>query len=288
MANPILVTGATGNVGTEVVKALLKAGQPVRAAVRDVAKAQGQFSEGVIVEYIQFDFKKPTTFEPAFRDVKRLFLMRPPAISNARRDILPAIQAAKRAGVEQIVFLSLLGAENNKIVPHHKIEKLLQQSGIAWTFLRCGFFMQNLDTSQRQDIRENNDLFVPAGRGKTSFIDVRDIGAVAVLALTQNGHTNKAYDLTGSEALDYYQVAEIFTRVLGRQIAYSKPSVVRFFWRWWRTRKNPLAFTLVMTILYLTVAMGRDGKVSPQLHKLLGRPPFTMSQYVEDYKQLWQ
>ena len=286
MANPVLVTGATGNVGAEVVKALQKAGVPVRAAVRDVAKATGRFGEGV--EYVQFDFKRPATFEAAFKDVKRLFLMRPPDISNAQRDILPAVEAAKRAGVEQIVFLSLLGVENNTIVPHHKIEELLRASGLAWTFLRAGFFMQNLDTTQRQDIRENNDLFVPAGRGKTSFIDVRDIGAVAALALIQDGHANQAYDLTGSQALDYYEVAATFSEVLGRPIRYSKPSVVRFFWRWWRSRKTPATFVLVMTILYVTVALGRDGKLSPQVGQLLGRPPLTMRQYVEDYKQVWQ
>lgn len=286
MANSVLVTGATGNVGMEVVKALQKAGHPVRAAAHDVAKAEGQFGEGV--EYVQFDFKHPATFEAAFKDVKRLFLMRPPNISNAQRDILPAIEAAKRAGVEQIVFLSLLGAENNKLVPHHKIEELLRASGMAWTFLRASFFMQNLDTTQRQDIKENNDLFVPAGRGKTSFIDGRDIGAVAALALTEDGHANKAYDLTGSEALDYYQVAEIFTEVLGRRVHYSKPSVVQFFWRWWRAGKTPLTFILVMTILYVTVALGRAGQLSPQLGQLLGRPPLTMRQYVEDYKPIWE
>ncbi len=286
MTNPVLVTGATGNVGAEVVKALHKAGQPVRAAVRDVAKAEGHFGEGV--EYVQFDFKRPTTFEAAFKDVKRLFLMRPPDISNAQRDILPAIEAAKRAGVEQIVFLSLLGVENNKIVPHHKIEELLRASGLKWTFLRASFFMQNLDTTQCLDIQEDNNIFVPAGRGKTSFIDVRDIGAVAALALTQSGHANKAYDLTGSEALDYYQVAEIFSDVLGRRVRYSHPSAMRFFWQWWRVRKTSLAFSLVMTLLYVTVALGRAGKISPQLAQLLGRPPLTIRQYVEDYKQVWE
>ncbi len=286
MANPVLVIGATGSVGMEVVKALQKTGQPVRAAVRDIAKAEEKLSAGV--EYVQFDFKNPATFEAAFKGVKRIFLMRPPNISNAQRDILPAIRAAKSGGVEVIVFLSLLGVENNKIVPHYKIEKLLEESGMNWTFLRAGFFMQNLDTTQRQDIKENKDIFVPAGRGKTSFIDVRDIGTVAALSLTQDGHANKAYDLTGSEALDYYQVAEIFTQVLGYPVRYSQPSAVRFFWRWWRLRKTPLPFAIVMTILYTSVALGRGSRISPQLVQLLGQPPITMSQYVEDYKQVWK
>lgn len=286
MTNPILVTGATGNVGTEVVQALLKDGQLVRVAVRDVAKAERHFGKGVT--YVQFDFKRPATFEATFKDVKRLFLIRPPDVSNVQRDILPAIEAAKRAGVEHIVFLSLLGVENNKIVPHYKIEKLLLASGLTWTFLRASFFMQNLNTTQRQDIKENSNLFVPAGKGKTSFIDVRDLGTVANLALTQDVHANKAYDLTGSEALDYYAVAKLFTEVLERPIHYSQPSPVKFFWQWWWIRKNPLTFSFVMTILYVMVALGRSGRISPQLSQLLGHPPFTMRQYVEDYRQVWE
>jgi uncharacterized protein YbjT (DUF2867 family) len=135
MANPVLVIGATGNVGAEVVKVLYEAGQPVRAAVRDKPAAQARLGTGI--EVVQFDFLQPATFEPAFKGVKRLFLVRPPAISNVRCDILPAIQAAKRAGVEHIVFLSLQGVEKNKLVPHHKIEQLLEESGLKWTFLRC-------------------------------------------------------------------------------------------------------------------------------------------------------
>ena len=285
MTHSVVVIGATGNVGTEVVKALQKVGVPVRAAVRDVTKVAKPFDQSV--EYVQFDFKRPATFEATFKDVKSLFLMRPPDISNAQRDILPVIEAAKQAGVAHIVFLSLLGAENNKLVPHHKIEQLLQASGMKWTFLRAGFFMQNFDTTQCQDIKERDDLFVPAGIGKTSFIDVRDIGAVAALALTQPGYTNKAYNLTGSEALDYYQVAHIFTQVLGHPVRYSQPSAIQFFWRWWRIRKTPLAFALVMTVLYVTVALGRASKVSSELAELLGRPPLTMQQYVEDYQQVW-
>ena len=286
MTIPVLVIGATGNVGMAVVEALQQAGYPVRAAVRDIAKAKASLGEANI-EYVQFDFRQPASFEAAFKDVKRMFLIRPPDISNAQRDMLPAIEAAKRLGVEHIVFLSLLGVEHNRLVPHHKIEKLLVESGIAWTFLRAGFFMQNLNTTQSQDIRENHELFVPAGRGKTSFIDVRDIGEVAALALTQAGHTNKAYDLTGSEALDYYKIAEIFTEVLGRPIYYNKPSALRFFWRW-RSRKKPLSFILVMTVLYVTVALGRGSKISPQFRQLLNKPPRTMLQYIKDYQTVWQ
>lgn len=287
MVNPILVIGATGNVGAEVMRALREAGIPVRAAVRNKSTAEAQLGVDKGVELVSFDFQNPATFEATFNGVKRVFLVRPPAISNVRRDILPAIEAAKRAGVEHIVFLSLFGVEKNRLVPHYKIEQLLQKSGLAWTFLRCGFFMQNLNTTQREDIQTFNDLFVPAGRGKTSFIDVRDIGSVAAKTLSEAGHYNTAYDLTGREALDYYQIAEIFTAVLGRPFRYSKPSPIQFFLRW-RSRRKPLSFILVMMLLYMSVALNRDGRIAPELPRLLGRPPITMRQYINDYKACWR
>ena len=91
------------------------------------------------------------------------------------------------AGVRHIVFLSLIGAEKNKVVPHAKIEQLLQAGPATYTLLRAGFFMQNLSTTHRRDIVENDDVFIPAGKGKTAFVDTRDLAAVAALALTQAG-----------------------------------------------------------------------------------------------------
>jgi uncharacterized protein YbjT (DUF2867 family) len=201
MHTPILVTGASGNVGSEIVKLLSEGDFAVRAA--DRRGGQPGQTLACNVEAISFDFSKPETFGPAFAGVERMFLMRPPAIADVRRRIWPAIDAAQQAGVKHIVFLSLLGAEQNPIVPHYKIEQHILASGVDYTFLRASFFMQNLNTTHRREIQARNELFVPAANGKTSFIDVRDIAAVAALALTQAGHAGRSYDLTGSEALDY-------------------------------------------------------------------------------------
>lgn len=220
MSNNILVTGATGNVGFEVVRLLSERGYPVKAAVRSYSTSRLNLPSGV--ESVAFDFEQPQTFEPALRDINTLFLVRPPAILQVKKYIYPAIALAQAVGVERIVFLSLLGAERIAILPHAKIEAYIKSLGLPYTFLRPSFFMQNLSTTHCQDIRDNNEIFVPAGKGKTSFIDVRDIAAVAVKVMTEPGHENKAYPLTGSEALDYYKVAEIFTNTLGRQIVYTK------------------------------------------------------------------
>jgi uncharacterized protein YbjT (DUF2867 family) len=284
MEGTILVTGATGNVGAAVVDALPRGNGPVVAAVRDVERARHRF--GDTVEYVPFDFRRPDTFGAAFAGVRRVFLVRPPDLANVPRDIAPALVAAAAAGVEHVVFLSLLGVERNRIVPHHRIERLLRDSGMAWTFLRASYFMQNLDTTHRDDIREHGEVFLPAGRGRTSFIDVRDVAAVGVRALTEDDHEGRAYPLTGGEALDYDQVALAFTEVLGRPIRYANPSPLAFVRRM-RARGLPLGFILLMLALYTTARLGLAATVTDDTARLLGRPPIALRQYIADYRQSW-
>lgn len=288
MPSPILVFGALGNVGAEVVTALQAQNIPVRSADLDPAALQRRFAppNSANLEAVRFDFSAPETFAPALHGVQRMFLMRPPQITDVQRYMFPLIDAARQAGVEQVVFLSLLGVENNRQTPHYKVEQYLRASGLAWTFLRASFFMQNLNTTHRAEIRDRDEIFVPVGCGKTSFIDVRDIAAVAALALTQPGHANQAYDLTGPQALDYYEVAGIFSQVLGRRIVYRSPSIVPFVWKTIR-RGTPLPFALVMAWLYHQTRNGMSAGVTPEVARLLGRPPITLRQYIADYRSAW-
>lgn len=280
----ILVTGPTGNVGSEVFARLLVQSAPAVAAAHNIDKARKQLGDDAAITH--FDFKKPETFASAFEGVEKMFLVRPPDIADAKKDIAPALAAAKEAGVKHVVFLSLLGVERNPVVPHRAIEKAVRESGMAWTFLRAGFFMQNLSTTHRDDIRERGDVFVPAGKGKTSFIDVRDIAEVAVMALTEPGHENKAYPLTGEVALTYADVAREMTELLGKPIRYSNPSP-RNFGKEMRRRGTPLPFILVMNALYTVCRVGGAAQVTPDAERLLGRKPVALRQFVEDYKEVW-
>lgn len=283
--DPILVIGATGNVGREVVKSLHSLGFKARATAvneKDAEKVPEEAGETVF-----FEFGKPETFAKAFDGVKKMFLMRPPAISDIETYIKPVIDYAAANGVEQMAFLSLVGVEDRTYVPHYKVEQFMKASGVPYTFLRCGFFMQNLSTTHRIDVVEHDDLFVPVGKAKTAFIDARDIGAVAAHVLTTPGHDNQAYDLTGKEALTYYQVADIFTEVLGRKITYSNPSVFKFAWRM-KKRGNPWGYVLVTSGLYFATRRGSAEEVCNGVQNLLGRDPITMRQFVEDNAEVWQ
>jgi len=285
MTHPMLVTGALGNVGAEVVRCLVNMGIPVRAADINIQALKDRFPSDV--EVVEFDYSKPGTYKSTFDGVKSMFLMRPPQITDIKRLMVPALDAAQAAGVKHVTFLSLIGIESAKFVPHYKVEQYLEKSSMTWTFLRCSFFMQNLNTTHRLEIKNRDEVFVPVGKARTSFIDVRDIGAVAAVTLTQPGHARQAYDLTGSEALDYWQAADILSDVLGRKITYRNPSLINFFVTHLR-RGTPFMFALVMTGLYLSTRNGMAEPVTGEVERLLGRLPIPFRQYAIDYRSSWE
>jgi uncharacterized protein YbjT (DUF2867 family) len=284
MTGKILVTGATGNVGSEVVKKLIGKAS-FRVAANAVERAQRIL--GGELEYVHFDFLQPATFGPAFAGIEKMFLVRPPALANVKRDIAPALAAAQRAGVKQIIFLSLQGVERNPIVPHHTIEKLIVDAGFIYTFLRASFFMQNLSSTHADEIRDRNIIALPVGAAKTSFIDVRDIAAVAVAALTEVGHEHQAYTLTGREAVDYYQVSAEMSAVLGRPIHYTNPSLLGFV-RQQLAAGRRLGMTLVMAALYTITRLGNAQEVTTDVWKVLGREPIPFHRFVSDYHACWE
>lgn len=285
MTAKILVLGAPGNVGTPVAQGLQEMAVPFRVGARNRDKARQVLGEAVEISH--FDFLDPATYAPTFSGIKRVFMIRPPALSKVQTEIAPALQAAVRAGVEHIVFLSIQGVEQNRVVPHYKIEQLLLQLGVDYTFLRAGFFMQNLSTTHRQEIIERGEIALPVGKAKTSFIDTRDLGAVAVKALTESGHENKIYTLTGSEALNYYEVAALMSDVLERPVRYTNASVISFFRQQLAQGHKP-GYALVVTGLYTITRFGNAAEVTHEVAAILGRPPITFRQFVEDNRTIWQ
>lgn len=285
MSSPILIIGALGNVGAEVVKQVLARGRKVRAADIDVNKIQARFGEAV--EAVRFDFTDPSTYAETFNGIEKMFTLRPPHITNIQRDMVPSMNAAKAAGVKHVVFLSLIGIEKATYVPHYKVETYLKEINLQTTFLRCSFFMQNLNTTHLKEIKERNEIFVPVGKAQTSFIDARDIGTVAAVALTQPGHENKNYDLTGSEGLDYWEAAQIMSEVLGRHITYRNPNPLHFLVETVR-RGTPFRFAMVMLGLYTSTRFGMAESITSEVEQLTKQKPTSFRQYVEDYKTSWE
>lgn len=316
----ILVTGATGTVGGALLEQLAGEETPVGAeeapvgaeeapvgaeetsgahatvettvqtTVRAAVRSPGTF-DGPADGVVRFDFTDPTTYREAFEGVDALFLVRPPAISRVRRDLVPALSAAVGAGVEQVVFLSVLGADRNPVVPHARIESWLADAGVDATFLRASFFAQNLLEEHREEIRAG-ELFVPAGNGETSFVDARDVAAVGAAVLLDGGDRTRrgrvrAYDLTGPEALEYREVARILSRDLGWEVRYANPSVLRFLWRRVRSGEAP-AKAAVMAGIYTTVRLGFAGRVTDDVRRVLGREPRDLTTFVREHRSRWR
>ncbi|SFS01089.1 Uncharacterized conserved protein YbjT, contains NAD(P)-binding and DUF2867 domains [Halomicrobium zhouii] len=273
----VLVTGATGTVGSRVVAALAAADEPVRAAARDPDAARESLDADAVVT---FDFEKPETWGDALDGVDRLFLVRPPQLSRVGA-ITDFVDAAERVGVDTVVVLSVLGAEKNPLLPHRRIERHVEGTGLDWTFVRASFFMQNFLEEHREEVRDGV-LFVPAGEGETSFVDARDVADVAAAALTEPGHAGRAYDVTCPEALTYDEVAAVFSDVLGRPVTDANPSLPEFVWETYR-RGTPLGKVLVMSAIYTTARFGLAGRVTDDVRDVLGRSPVDFPTFVKDH-----
>lgn len=194
--------------------------------------------------------------------------------------MVPALDVALGAGVEHMALLSLQGAERLRFVPHAQLERYLEESGAGYTFLRPSFFMQNLTTTHLPELRRG-EIYVPAGGGRTSFVDVRDVAEAGAVVLTEDGHAGRAYELTGSEALTYGEVAARFTAATGREIRYADPSPLAFF-RHMRARGVATGQIVVMEAIYATARLGIAGRVTPDLARLLGRAPRTVDDFARD------
>lgn len=284
MPGPILVTGATGNVGSAVVERLLARGVACSIGVRDpslFAPRQG-------VTPVVLDFRRPDTFASAVAGAGGLFLVRPPAIADVRPTLCALVDAAAAAAVPHVVFLSVIGAEHNRIVPHHAVERHLARGHVPWTILRPGFFAQNLGTAYRADLRERDELYVPAGRGRVAWVDTRDLGQLAAdILVDPSEHRGRGHTLTGGEALDFTEVAELLTRALGRPIRYTPASAFGYARRL-ASRGLPLGQVIVQTLLHLGLRRGHAATIDPTLGALLGRRPRTLADYVADHLQLWR
>ncbi len=277
----ILVTGASGNVGTAVVECLRTRQVSFRIGTRKLNSIDAQNG----IEAVSFDFLDARTYRSTVQGCTAVFLLRPPAIADTRQTLNRFIDVARSEGVQQIVFVSVAGAADNPLVPHHAVEQHLKQKA-DWTILRPGFFAQNLGDAYRDDIVQDDRIFVPAGSGRVAFIDTRDIAEVAVNALIDPiPHQAQTYTLTGAEALTFDQAASILSEELGRTIVYVPASVAGYGLHLLR-RRMPLAQILVQTVLHVGLRFGQAETVD-DIEKVLGRQPRILRNYVHDYRDLW-
>ena len=281
----ILVSGATGTIGRLVVSELLAAGCLVRAASRGAAGSHPD--EGV--EPVAFDFTQPSTWGRAYAGVSVMFVVRPPQVSAVARDMVPALEAARSAGVEHMVLLSLQGAERNPVVPHARLESWLRGSGLGWTFVRPSFFMENLSTTHAGDIRDRSTLLVPAGGGRTAFVAARDVAAVAAAALVDPAsHRGRAWTPTGPQALSYYAVTAVLSEVLGRPVSYPRPGAARYAYHARTTLRMPWPMVAVTTAIYTAARLGLAAGLTDDVEQVTGRAPTSLREWASGSAGVWR
>ena len=288
----ILVTGASGNIGSEVVKQLSSATPAVKikAGVHSAQNVK-KLRDGDRVEVVPIDYNKPETLREALNHVDKLFLLTPD-VPNAAELASNLVIEAKKAGIKQIVKQSVMGADLEADVGtmrlHRQVEKVIEQSGIPFTFLRPNEFMQNFVNFHGPSIKGNNAFYVPLEDAKVSLVDVRDIAAVAVKSLTdEDRHKNKTYLITGPEALSYHQVAEILSNTTGRKINYVNISDEEA-----RAAMKEIGMSdwLISTVSELSeyFRKGKASEISPAVEDVTGNKPISFSQFAKDYAEAFR
>jgi uncharacterized protein YbjT (DUF2867 family) len=273
----ILVIGATGTVGREVVGQLAAAGERPRILVREPTRA-GQWG-GEHVDPVGGDLDRPESIDAALAGVDRLFLLTTQSAHQPRweRDV---IHAAARLGVERLVKLSVFRADEHSPLQiarqHWHAEQELLQSGLAATILRPVFFMQNLLAMTRGDA-----IATAAGDGRIAMIDARDIAATAVAALTSPGHAGKTYTLTGPEAVSFDDAARTLSQQTGSRISHVRvsPDAVRSALE--AAGVVPW-FARDMAKLQQMLAEGYEELVTPDVHTVTSRQPRPLGQVASD------
>lgn len=281
----ILITGALGNVGGYVAKYAIKNGEQV--VVGDINKdlLLKQYSDKAECQF--FDFTDKDSFK-VLDDIDRVFIMRPPHLGNPE-DLKPFIEALKLTGnIKLVCFLSLIGVEKNPVPPHHKIEKYIERAQLPYCHIRPSFFMQNISGVHAFEIKHFDNVVVPVKKAVTSFIDAEDIGELTAKILSDpNQHENTAYELTGLEAIDYYEVAKILSEELDRNITYLNPSP-RLAKRYWiNVRKLDKEYSTVMGMLYMMTRFGAAKKITHTFEDILHKKPQTFREFVQKNKESW-
>ena len=280
----VLVIGGTGKTGRELVRLLAEGGVPVRAASRHPGEPAGSVAEAV-----EFDWARSETHGDALEGVERLYLVPPALVADASEQVIPFLRRAVDGGVRKIVQLSALGIDAApEELGARKTELAVMGSGVEWTILRPNWFMQNFSESFfLPPILERGELLAPAGDAAVSFIDTRDIAAVAAASLVEEGHDGAGYALTGGRALTFGEVADAIGEAAGREVRYVDvaPEEMR---RGMVEGGVPGDYADLLMGLFKGIRAGWNAVVDDSVERVLGRPQISFADYARDNADAWR
>ncbi|MEI8396978.1 MAG: SDR family oxidoreductase [Rhodospirillaceae bacterium] len=286
MSGVILVVGATGNTGRALVRKLVKKG----VAVRAVARGRVGLRSLQVTDFVEIDYSNPSSLDRAFREVEKVYLALPLVAEMVTLTEM-VVGAAKKAGVRHLVKLSGLAAGQPGRLQlgrwHRDAERVVEASGMAWTHLRPNSFMQNFINHSLGSMKGRGLFHCPVGNGRVSYINVEDIAATAATVLTGTGHEGAVYTLTGPQAISSYDVAETFSKHVGRTIRCVEISVDA-------ARDAMFGFGLPVPVvdavaeLFRSMRDGELDMVTSGVEQLTGFSAQSFAQFAEEHVRLFR
>lgn len=261
--SPILIIGKNGKTGSRVNQRLQALGYDTRAVSRSTTPS--------------FDWEDPATWASAIKGTRSAYVTYQPdlAVPNAEAAINEFVRVARENGLEHIILLSGRGEEGAQ-----RAEKILQDSGISWNIVRCSWFYQNFSESFMLEGILAGELVLPAADTVEPFVDADDIAEVVVAALTEPGHRNRLYELTGPRALTFAQCINEISVALGRPVKFTTVSIDDYISAL-REQGVPEDLQWLLRELFTVVFDGRNSKMMLGVEEALGRPATDFKIYVQ-------
>jgi uncharacterized protein YbjT (DUF2867 family) len=273
----ILVIGAHGTVGSALRPLLSARGHQVVGATSRATTAPDQ---------VHLDLLTGDGLTQAFEGIDAAFLLSPPGHVNQDELLGRLIDAARTRRLDKVVLMSAMGADADPSAPLARAEQQLVASGLPWNVVRPNWFMQNFNTFWLQGIREQNAIFLPVGSARGSFIDARDIAAVAAELLSGHAHDGQAFDLTGAEALDHPQVAELLSRETGRSIRFQDITPEQML-EGLLGAGLPRPYAEFMNVILGYFKAGYSERITDAVARITGRAPRAFAEYARDHRAAW-
>lgn len=285
MAEKILVTGATGKVGRELVRHLVGAGVEVKAATR---RPELVPDGGDGVEVVELDYDVTETWDAAVQWADRVFLVPPPFDPRADESLVPFLDWAVQSGARHLVLLSAMGIEARERLHLRRMEQRIERTGVAWTFLRPNIYMQNFARGFiARAIRDDGVFRLPVEDAHVSFVDSRDVAAVAAAVLSGDAHFGRSYTLTGPDSLTHQEVASLLSEATGRPVRY-QPIAEQEMTRallddgWDQEQADTFARLLA------AIREGRRSDVTDEVASILDRQPASFATFAADNAAVWR
>jgi uncharacterized protein YbjT (DUF2867 family) len=276
-----LIIGASGTVGSRIVEQLAREGHSVRATTHRRNAVENRKG----IERVYLDVATGEGIKQAFEGVSRAFLLSPPGYADQQKVLSPLIAEAKRRNLEKVVLMTAMGA-NAADTPLHRAEQELKATGLRYNVVRPNWFMQNFNTFWLAGIRDEGRIALPVGTAKTSFIDARDIAAVAARLLTTDDQDNRDFDITGPVALDHDAVAHILSEATGRKVAFEdiEPGMLR---KGLLAGGVPADYAEFLLVILGFLKQGYAKRTTGLVRQLLGREPIAFEQYAREHRGLY-